>query len=334
MQKADLVLEGGGVKGIGLVGAIERLQQEFEVARVAGTSVGALVGALVAAGYSGTDLVDEVFAFPFPKVKDKDLIDRVPVIGSLYSLGADKGVYNTTFVRDYLAELLAAKGIETFADLRMPDKGSSLPPERRYRLVVTATDVTAGELLYFPWDYRSRFGLDPDDQLVADAVAASIAIPFFFEPLVLTDGRDADHPHDHVLVDGGALSNFPISVFDRTDGQAPRWPTLGLKILPRLPEGAAGLVPFAGRIPIPGVRHLEALIATVIVGRDQTTLGQPSVAARTMQIETDGVGVVDFELSDDDKHLLRTRGTLAADDFLARWDWPQYLQRCGARATA
>lgn len=324
-MKADLVLEGGGVKGIGLVGAIARLEEDFEIARVAGTSVGSIVGSLVAAGYSGTELVDEVFAFPFQKVQDPDPIDRLPVLGPLLSIAADRGVWNTTFVRDYLAELLAAKGVHTFADLRLPDAGSSLTRERRYRLVVTATDVTAGELLYLPWDYQSHFGLDPDEQSVADAVAASIAIPFFFEPVTLTDARNGD---EHVLVDGGALSNFPISVFDRTDGEPPRWPTFGLKIMPRLPEGAAGLVPFAGRIPIPGVRHLEALIATVIVGRDQTFLSQPCVAARTMQLDTAGVGVVDFHLPDEDKRLLRDRGRQAADTFLEGWDWDAYLARC------
>jgi NTE family protein len=326
-MKADLVLEGGGVKGIGLVGAIDRLEEDFEIARVAGTSVGSIVGSLVAAGYSAQDLVDQVFAFPFDEVKDPDPLDRVPLLGPLVSLAAERGIWNTTFVRDHLAGLLADRGIHTFADLRLPDPDSSLPPRRHYRLVVTAADVTSGELLYLPWDYRARFGLDPDEQSVADAVAASIAIPFFFEPVTLTDQRTGD---EHVLVDGGLLSNFPISVFDRTDGQVPRWPTFGLKIMPRLPEGAAGLVPFAGRIPIPGVRHLEAVIATAIVGRDQTFLSRPCVKARTMQVDTAGVGVVDFDLNDDDKRHLRSQGRKAAQAFLRQWDWDAYLRECRA----
>ncbi len=55
-MKADLVLEGGGVKGIGLVGAITRLEQDFAVERVAGTSVGALNGAWFAGGGTPDDL--------------------------------------------------------------------------------------------------------------------------------------------------------------------------------------------------------------------------------------------------------------------------------------
>src|SRR5919106_1773431 len=48
--RADLVLEGGGVKGIALVGAVSRLVAEgYSFPRVAGTSAGALVAALLAA---------------------------------------------------------------------------------------------------------------------------------------------------------------------------------------------------------------------------------------------------------------------------------------------
>src|SRR5829696_3150734 len=54
---ADLVLEGGGVKGIALAGAISVLQDRgYRFHRVAGTSAGAIVGALVAAGTPHTRL--------------------------------------------------------------------------------------------------------------------------------------------------------------------------------------------------------------------------------------------------------------------------------------
>ena len=181
------------------------LEQDFTVERVAGTSVGALVAALVAAGYSGTELEAEVLAFPFDKVKRADHLDRLPVVGPALSIAIERGIWETTFVREYLAGLLERKGVQTFRDLKMRDSKSSLAKDRRYRLVVTATDVTTGDLLYLPWDYDERFGLDPNEQHVADAVAASIAIPFFFEPVKLTDSKGLEH----VLVDGGVLSNFP-----------------------------------------------------------------------------------------------------------------------------
>ena len=54
---ADLVLEGGGVKGIGLVGAYSALSDAgYTFHRIAGTSAGAIVGALIAAGMGPEDL--------------------------------------------------------------------------------------------------------------------------------------------------------------------------------------------------------------------------------------------------------------------------------------
>lgn len=324
---ADVVLEGGGVKGIGLVGALARIDRDFRFERAAGTSVGALIAALVAAGVSGDEVRTLLLEFPFTKVPRKDALDRIPVVGPVASLLASRGVYETGFVRDWLADVLDRHRVRTFGDLRHDDEHSSLFEDRRYKLVVTATDVTSGELLYLPWDYQPRFGLDPDDQLVANAVAASIAIPFYFEPVYLTDVRTGEQ---HILVDGGVLSNFPITVFDRTDGQAARWPTFGVKIIPRLPSHNAEVLPFAGRIPIAGIRQLEAVVATMIVGRDQTYLERPCVAARTMQVETRDVGVVEFTVDDARKQQVFMNGWNEADRFLTVWDWPSYLARCGA----
>ena len=324
--QADLVLEGGGTKGIGLVGAVCRFQRDVEVQRVAGSSAGGLVAALVAAGFHGDQLRDLMFAFPFPKVPQPDLLDRVPLIGPWLSILWERGVYDTGFVRDEVARLLAARGVRTFGDLMRADKGSALPAVRRSRLVLTATDLTTGELLYLPWDYP-RLGLEPTTQEVADAVAASLAIPFYFEPKYLTDQTGKRH----ILVDGGVLSNYPITVFDRTDEAPPRWPTFGVKILPRLPESSSSLFPLAGRVPIPGLRQLEALVATLVVGRDQTYLSQPCVARRTIEVDTSGVGVVEFDLSDAQKQHLYDNGWDAADRFLAGWGedaWRAYLARC------
>lgn len=53
----DLVLEGGGVKGIAPVGAISVLEQRgYQFRRVAGTSAGAIVGSLVAANARAAEL--------------------------------------------------------------------------------------------------------------------------------------------------------------------------------------------------------------------------------------------------------------------------------------
>jgi NTE family protein len=323
-READLVLDGGGVLGTAHVGAISVLADAgYSFPRVAGTSAGAIVGALVAAGIPPARMTEIMTTLDYRRFVDRSLLDRIPVGGPLLSLLLDDGVFEGEYLREWLGNILVDEcGVETFGDLAIEDDpGSSLSPDRRYRLVVTATDVTRGELRYFPWDYRRVFGLDPDLQLVADAVRASMSIPFFYEPVTLT-GADGTAS---TLVDGGVLSNFPIDVFDRTDGLPPRWPTFGVKLIPVLPMDAAKLLPIAGLLTHGPVKLAADLVMTTIVGRDQTYLSQPWVEVRTMQVDTAGVNPVDFGLSSDDVATLFANGQAAAARFLESWDWEDYL---------
>jgi NTE family protein len=55
--RADAVFEGGGVKGIGLVGAVTVMEERgYRWMNLAGTSAGAIVASLLAAGYTGPEL--------------------------------------------------------------------------------------------------------------------------------------------------------------------------------------------------------------------------------------------------------------------------------------
>ena len=64
----DLVCEGGGIKGIALLGAIYYLnEQGYEFKKIAGTSAGAIVASLLAVGYKGNELKDILFNIDFKK---------------------------------------------------------------------------------------------------------------------------------------------------------------------------------------------------------------------------------------------------------------------------
>lgn len=323
--KADLVLEGGGVLGIGHVGALTVLEDAgYTFPRIAGTSAGAIVGSLLAGGMSTARLTEIMSTLEYRQFADRSLLDRIPLAGPLLSLLVDDGVYEGDRLREWLGNILADEcGVETFADLAIEDPGSSLPPERRFRLVVTAADVTRGELVHFPWDYARVYGLDPSRQRVVDAVRASMSIPFFYQPVSLTaaDGTVS------TLVDGGVLSNFPIDIFDRTDGRTPRWPTFGVKLLPRLPVGAAKVIPVAGLLKHGPVALAANLAMTTIVGRDQAHLAKPWVSARTVRVDTSGVNPVDFGIGQAEATRLFENGQAAAERFLASWDWEDYLSR-------
>lgn len=317
VHPADLVLEGGGVKGVGLVGALAELEAHgYRFKRVAGSSAGAIVASLVAAGYQPRELEALLLDTDLLKFADMTRLDRVPIAGPALSLLRDRGVLEGTAFRDWLAARLRERGVVTFRDLRERDRHTALAQGRRYRLVVTATDVTRGELVYLPWDYRRVYGLDPDEQLVADAVRASMSFPLAFQPAELraADGSTA------VLVDGGVLSNFPIDVFDRADGTPARWPTIGVKLIHEFAGRQMGLLP--PWLPRPRlVRFLEATVVTAVVGHDQRWLSLPSVNARTIRVDTESVGVLDFWASAAKKRELLRHGHDAAAAFLATFDW-------------
>ena len=327
-RRADLVLSGGGVKGIGLAGAAAALVQAgYQPQRISGTSAGALVGAVLAAAAQAHQLTAAqlealAMSIDYQEFLDPGLIERIPVLGPAFGALSGDGIYRGEALRRWVADRLADYGVHTFADLALDDP--SLPPEQRYRLVVTVADVTLGQLVRLPWDYRRLYGLDPDQQSVADAVRASTAIPFFYHPARLTsaDGRTS------TLVDGGLLSNFPIDSLDRTDGEPPRWPTFGVTLLPDLPADNAQVIPALRPLHVlGGPTLLEQVVTTILVGRDQAYLNQPWVNARTIRIDTSAVGVLDFDLDESGKRTLYQSGFQAGAEFLSTWDWPGYLTR-------
>ncbi len=327
-KRADLVLSGGGVKGIGLVGSVAALVDAGYVPqRVSGTSSGALVGAVLAAAaqhgpVDGVQFSELAMAIDYREFLDQGPIERIPLAGPAWGVLTGSGIYRGDNLHAWVTERLAEYGVSTFADLAIRDR--LLPPEQRYRLVVTVADVSLGRLVRLPWDYQRLYGLNPDEQLVADAVRASTAIPFFYRPATLTsaDGRES------TLVDGGLLSNFPIESLDRSDGVKPRWPTFGVTLLPDLPAQNDQIIPALR--PLHWIRPptlLEQVVTTILVGHDQTYLSQPSVRARAITVDTSDVGVLDFDLTDKDKAALYDDGYRAAREFLSTWDWAAYIRR-------
>jgi NTE family protein len=176
-------------------------------------------------------------------------------------------------------------------------------------------------LIRLPWDYAD-YGLDPDDQEVADAVRASASIPFFFEPVTLRPQTDRETSAVSTLVDGGVLSNFPVALFDRTDGLPPRWPTFGVRLSMR-PEGRVLTHEVRGTVSL-----ALSLVETMLEACDAQHIDDPCVQARSIFVDASGVSPVDFTITDEVKDHLLAEGRSAATAFLSTWDWPGYLSRC------
>jgi NTE family protein len=321
----DLVLSGGGVKFVGLVGAIVALMDAgYSIKRVSGVSAGSVVAAILAAGSKDGQLSSEevkelAFSVPLHKWRDAG---PVPLLGAAWGLVRETSMYRGDVAHDWIRSELKNLGVTSFGDLLLDE--DHLGEGRRSKLVVTVADVTAAQLVRLPWDYRRLYGLDPDEQPVADAVRASMAIPFFYRPVKLTDVSG----ETSILVDGGVLSNFPIDTFDRSDGKAPRWPTFGVTVLPRLNEGILAVMPALKPLRFfEQTALLESLLTTMLTGHDQTHLNQPWVAARAIAVESANVGVLDFDIPRARLEELYDNGYQAAREFLSTWDWTTYLKR-------
>jgi NTE family protein len=320
-QYADLVFEGGGVKGIGLAGAYAALTERgFEPKGVAGTSAGAITAALVAAGYSSAELDEILLRLPFAEFKDKDWKDRLGIPGQAVSLLRDKGIYEGKFFRNWIADLLEAKRVTRFGQL-VDEEAED--PGNRYRLKVIASDVTHRRMLVLP-DDAGHLGIDPDELEIAYAVRMSMSIPIFFEPVV---HENPETGQEHLIVDGGMLSNFPVWLFD-CEGREPRWPTFGLLLVEPDPK-----VPIGRRLEGDDhevergslIDYLKSLASTMMAAHDRLYL-ENATFARTIPIPTRGVGTTEFDIQPERVNELYESGRGAALDFLGRWSFPRYIE--------
>lgn len=186
-----LVLSGGGARGLAHVGVLLRLEElGYEPDLVVGNSMGAVIGALYAAGYDPQEIHDRVLAVEWDEMFDPtavllgpDRALRLPLLS--YDLDpveqrVRRGLFGEWRINRTLVHLLFEASARARGDF------DGLP--RRYRAV--AADLESGE----------KVVLGSGD--LARATRASMAYPGFFAP-VPWDGR--------LLVDGGIVDNLPTT---------------------------------------------------------------------------------------------------------------------------
>src|SRR5829696_5646147 len=277
----DLVFEGGGLKGIGLVGAYSVLEERgYRPQNVAGTSAGAIVAALVAAGYTAAELRQTIEGCDFDSLKDPAWEGRLPLFPRIVSILKDRGLYEGKAFLEWMSGLLEKKGVRTFGDLvRRPEA----EPRYRYKLQVMVSDLTEQRLLVLPKDAH-RLGIeDPDELSVALAVRMSMSIPVSF-----TNPKTGC---EHLIVDGGMLSNFPLWLFD---AEEPLWPTIGVKFIEEDPR--APMAPLGSRGGVfKVVDYARSLVETMMEAHDRFYL-EESDFDRTIAIDALGVGTTEFDL--------------------------------------
>lgn len=296
MVWADAVFQGGGVRGIAFVGALRVAEATgYRWKRVAGTSSGSIVAALLAAGYRADEMKAMMHELDLAQLMRKTGWMRLPVFGNTMQLWRKYGLYSIEPLERWLEGKLAEKGVRTFEDVE----------EGRLRVVVT--DLTAGDMAVFP-DDLPRYGLMPRDLPVARAVAMSCAIPYFFQPLRLrVKGRL------HLMIDGGVLSNYPVWLFDSKE--KPRWPTFGFRLVGEHQPRRQGTANFW--------QYTQSILKTMFGAVDHLAVREAD-AVRTIFIPTGRTSATDFTLTAEEKEALYRAGMKAAEAFFERWDFEAY----------
>jgi NTE family protein len=323
------IFQGGGAKGAALAGALETAECDFGCdfsLGVGGTSAGSIIAALYAAGWSATNIVKTVKELDFREFLDgydlrsvklatgqaesllkavtsrnkfhnwsvawKSRGDAVSLINHLQKTrGIFSGEAFVKWLDQQLSKHIVAKGKRvTFADLTTP-------------LKIVATDVTSGEIRMFSQVTTS-------DYPVADAVRASISIPFFFRPhIVASSVFTPGAIGNQVLVDGGLTSNFPAWVFD---DEASRLPHFAYAII------GFRLVNSARPVDTSTLLSFVKALYEVGIGAPPLLETRGVYNLTEVNIRTPGVNTFDFEMSNESKASLIDCGKLAANEALRR----------------
>lgn len=173
-ERTALVLGGGGMKGLAHVGVWRGvLESGVRVTEIVGTSIGALIGALIAGGLEHERLMSMARALT---KTDIVVLNRWAL---LFNGIRQPSVFRDDTFRAYVESILP---VETFADLRLP-------------LTMNAVDLETGRQEWF------GFGGMMDVPL-ADAVYASCALPVFYPPALIAD---------RYFVDGGVVDSLPVA---------------------------------------------------------------------------------------------------------------------------
>jgi len=310
--KINAVFEGGGVRAIAHVGAIQATEKKLGISapdlygNLAGTSGGAVIASLLACGYDGAGLEKVMRAVDYRRFEDRDWLQDFPLVGAELGLVFEEGMHKGNFLLRWMQDCFAHKmhpgqSQYTFGDL-----------EKEYgknRLQIIASDITRGQKLVLPRDIEDYEGYSRDTLPVALAVRMSASIPFFFRPIKLKSRLDGNICF---IVDGGLLSDYPLDLVNN-DHEC----TLGYRLV-SLNSGK--------RNDIHGVvTMLSALFNTMLTGNDNFYIDENkfrnTIAIETFRTDANGkitetVDSTDFGLGTEQLNLLYNNGITAAEKFL------------------
>ncbi len=335
-----------GVALLGYLYVLEQMDIRF--LQVAGTSAGSIVAMLLAAAGPIQDrktawLIEKVAGKDFYDFVDGDEEIR-DFVDIMLGKEARKGkkLYLTTKVlddlkihyglnpgqhfHDWMSGLLHECGAATVATLRQvratAPEGINCTPARWERVSVVTAELTTGTKIALP-DSAALYWESPEEANPADFVRASMSVPVFFYPFQATNIPHHDAasenwavlanyhgpiPPSAYFVDGGSMSNFPLSLL-RPNGAQTDAPLFGIKIGQDRDtyNACEDFGAFAG-----------AMLGSMMSFYDNEFLLQhPELKQHIGVIDCGAYNWLDFSIDDAGKVDLFVRGARAATDFLS-----------------
>ncbi len=192
--KIGLALSGGGAKGLAHIGVLEVLDEVgLKIDYITGTSMGSIIGALYAMGYSG----DSIHKIATSEEWEKLLSNQIPIHFLPPDDKAEYGQYNIELGLTHRGKLKMPTGLLDGHLLSLELSRLSMPVSDRKKFTdypipfkCIATNIETGTVEVL------------DSGNIVSALRASMAIPSIFTP-VEYNGK--------FLLDGGVLHNFPVS---------------------------------------------------------------------------------------------------------------------------
>ena len=255
-----LVLSGGGTKGFAHVGVMEALEENgVEILGIVGTSMGALMGALRASGYSTEEMHVILKKLDLPTLLSENTgpmfvftgndrrakTNTIPALTYTENKGerGPKGLLTGDKLYAYFSQLMRHVNETDFYHLPIP-------------YAAVATDVNSGQKVVL------RKGN------LAAAMRASMSIPMLFEPWRIDD---------HLLIDGGVVSNLPVYTAQ--------------EIFPGLPIVAVDISDALSTVPVNS--YIDVINQSLTILMRKTTDEEAQAADVLLRPEVQGLGMLD-----------------------------------------
>lgn len=201
-QEIGLVLSGGGAKGLAHIGVIKALEEnEIPIDYITGTSMGAIIGALYASGYSVEEMTELVLSEEFLR----------------WASGEIERKYYYYFKQDDPEASMFTLDISLKDSVPKAALPSNLiptePMDFAFMEILAGPSAAAGNVfnrLMVPYrciasDIHRNKPVVLKEGNLAKAVRASMTYPFYFNPIRI-EGT--------LLFDGGMHDNFPVDVME------------------------------------------------------------------------------------------------------------------------